>query len=103
MADLSTRSIKEAPTGAEIARGNISAGDARTIRMIVTVGERRVGALYVVDSCLAQHYCEVLKMAEYVKDPPEPKAEPEKPVKKEPGPGAVQDRMMRPPPRGRRG
>lgn len=100
MADLSTKSIKDAPTGAELTRGSMSAGDARTIRMVVAIGERRMGGIYVVDSSLAQHYCEVIKVAEYVKDTPEP--EPEKPATKEPEPGAIQDRMMRPPPRGRR-
>lgn len=101
MADLSTRSIKDAPTAAEVLAGNLTEGDARTIRMIVAIGERRMGAVYTVDAALAHHYCEVIKVAEYVKDEP---AKPEGPSTESnaPEPESVEDRAMRPPPRGRR-
>jgi hypothetical protein len=103
MADLSTKSFKDAPTSADVAKGNMSDGDARTIRMIAAIGDRRLGQVYVVDSSLAQHYCEVNKVAEYVTDAP--KAEtPSAPTTQpsDPDPAQINDRAMMPPPRGRR-
>jgi len=99
VADLNTASFKEAPTAAEALRGNLDESDARVIRMLVTVGDRRQGAVYTVDSSLARHYVEVTQAAVYVNT-----EEKEKPVtnQPEPEPEAITDRAMTPPPRGRR-
>lgn len=103
MADLSTKSIRGAPPGAEILRGNMTDGDARPIRMLSDLGDRRKGRVYVVDSALAHHYCEVIRAAERVTEgSPATAAGGSEPESKPPEPAEVEDRAMKPPPRGRR-
>lgn len=79
--------------------GNITKGDERSIKFRETarIDGRRPGKVYVVDSSLAHHYCDVLGVAELV-DAAEGSAAPEAPPAEPP----ATDRAMRPPARGRR-
>jgi hypothetical protein len=86
MADISTETLKAPRDGM---RGSITPGDEREIILDKDLGERKAGKVYVVDSALAAHYCDTLKVARYV----------EQPAGNDPAP--VEDRAMKPPPRGR--
>ena len=83
MADLTSRQIRDDPAEHP---GKVESADARTIVMTpdARIAGRKAGGTYVVDSSLAHHYVEVIKVAKYAKDEPK----------------AVTDRAISSPPRG---
>lgn len=56
---------------------------------------RKPGTTHVVDSALAAHYCDAIKVAERVEGGPWADVKPEPPI--------TEDRAMKAPPRGKRG
>jgi len=95
MASLNTETLK-APR--DEMTGNIDPSDAREIVMDKDVGDRKAGKTYIVDSALAAHYCDAVKVARPVETK---KLESVPELVETEQPGEANDRAMQPPPRGR--
>src|SRR5687767_1506816 len=90
MATINSESLKGS---GEAAQGAMTPGDAREIVMDQTAGDRKAGKTYTVDSALADHYVNRIKIARYV--------ETRQPANQE-APASTEDRAMTSPPRGGR-
>jgi len=94
MADLTSRQVRDTPAEHP---SRVQQADARIIVMKpdTKIAGRKAGGTYVVDSSLAHHYVEVIKVAEYAKDTGTEGSKREKDE-----PPAVTDRAISSPPRG---
>lgn len=93
---LKSTDLTAARADATARQGNISLGDERDIIFDTAIGERKTGVIYTVDSSLAHHYCEVMKVARLVESAPASDAS------KPEAPAMTGDRAMKPPPRGKK-